>query len=182
LEFINRPDIEGVTLTLASLANRVDSLPLQQDIELPTDESPEIQGELSGMDRAMASLRSTLDDVVSVRRTDEAVRPLIAPEAAYFLRVNLSLQLQIARLALLRGERAAFQQSLDDTDRWLGDYYDTDSAKVKAARQTIAEVRDSLFDIEMPDISESLRLLRQFNSLSSNTEDNAAPIVFESTQ
>jgi len=182
LEFINRPDIEGVTLALASLANRVDSLPLQQDIELPTDESPEIQGELSGMDRAMASLKSTLDDVVSVRRTDEAVRPLIAPEAAYFLRVNLSLQLQIARLALLRGERAAFQQSLDDTDKWLGDYYDTDSAKVKAARQTIAEVRDSLFDIEMPDISESLRLLRQFNSLSTNGADSAAPTGAESTQ
>jgi uroporphyrin-3 C-methyltransferase len=182
LEFISRPDIEGVTLTLASLANSVDSLPLQQDIELPTDDSPAIQDELSGVDRAMASLKSTLGDVVSVRRTDEAVRPLIAPEAAYFLRVNLSLQLQIARLALLRGERAAFQQSLDDTDKWLGDYYDTNSAKVKAARQTIAEVRDSLFDIEMPDISESLRLLRQFNSLSSNTEDNAAPIGFESTQ
>jgi len=182
LEFINRPDIEGVTLTLASLANRVDSLPLQQDIELPTEDSPAIQDELSGMDRAMASLRSTLDDVVSVRRTDEAVRPLIAPEAAYFLRVNLSLQLQIARLALLRGERAAFQQSLDDTDKWLGDYYDTDSAKVKAARQTIAEVRDSLFDIEMPDISDSLRLLRQFNSLSTNGENNAAPARAESTQ
>lgn len=182
LEFINRPDIEGVTLTLASLASRVDSLPLLQDIELPTEESPQVQDDLSGMDRAMASLINTIDDVVSVRRTDEAVRPLIAPEAAYFLRVNLSLQLQIARLALLRGERAAFQQSLDDTDKWLGDYYDTDSAKVKAARQTIAEVRDSLFDIEMPDISESLRLLRQFNSLSSNAESNTAPVRAETTQ
>ena len=182
LEFVSRPDIEGVTLTLASLANSVDSLPLQQDIDLPTDEGPAIQDDLSGMDRAMASLKSTLDDVVSIRRTDEAVRPLIAPEAAYFLRVNLSLQLQIARLALLRGERAAFQQSLDDTDKWLGDYYDTDSTKVKAARQTISEVRDSLFDIEMPDISESLRLLRQFNALSSNTEENAAPLRLESTQ
>lgn len=182
LEFINRPDIEGVTLTLASLANSVDSLPLQQDIKLPAEENPQVQGELSGMDRAMASLKSTLGDVVSVRRSDEAVRPLIAPEAAYFLRVNLSLQLQIARLALLRGERAAFQQSLDDTDKWLGNYYDTDSTKVKAARQTITEVRDSLFDIEMPDISESLRLLRQFNSLSTNGEDDVAPIGLESTQ
>ena len=182
LEFINRPDIQGVTLTLASLARIVDSLPLQLEIELPADERPDIRAELSGMDRAMASLRSTVSDVVSVRRTDEGVRPLIAPESAYFLRANLSLQLQIARLALLRGERAAFQQSLDDTDRWLGEYYDTDSARVKTARQTIAEVRDSLFDIEMPDISESLRLLRQFNSLSTNTQETAAPTRAEPTQ
>ena len=116
-----------------------------------------------------------MSDVVSVRRTDEAVQPLIAPEAAYFLRANLSLQLQVARLALLRGERAAFQQSLDDSDTWLDDYYDADSAQVQSARQTIAEIRDSLFDITMPDISESLRLLRQFNTLSTNAVEPARP-------
>lgn len=175
LEFINRPDIEGVTLTLASLANRVDSLPLQQQINTPEYDDPEIESELSGMDRAMASLKSTVGDAFSYRRIDEEVRPLLSPESAYFLRTNLSLQLQIARLALLRGERAAFQLSLDDADKWLGEYYDADSAKVESARQTIADIRDSLFDIEMPDISESLRLLRQFNSLSSNAEDVAAP-------
>lgn len=168
LEFISRPDIEGVTLTLASLANIVDSLPLQQDIAVPPEDSPEIESELSGMDRAMASLRSTVSDAFSYRRIDEEVRPLLPPESAYFLRVNLSLQLQIARLALLRGERAAFQHSLDDTDKWLGDYYDTDSEKVKNARQTIADVRDSLFEIDLPDISGSLRALRQFGSLTSN--------------
>ena len=182
LEFISRPDIEGVTLTLGSLANIVDSLPLQQEIDVPAADRPEIENELSGMDRAMASLRSTVGDVVSVRRTDEAVRPLIAPESAYFLRANLSLQLQIARLALLRGERAAFQQSLDDTDEWLQSYYDTDSAAVKSARQTIADVRDSLFDIEMPDISESLRLLRQFNALSANTVEINTPAQAEPGQ
>lgn len=165
LQVINQPDIEGVTLTLASLANVVASLPLRQEIEVPTADDPEIGDELSGMDRAMASLKNTMSEVVSVRRTDEVVQPLIAPEAAYFLRANLSLQLQVARLALLRGERAAFQHSLDDTDAWLNDYYDADSTQVKSARQTIAEIRDSLFDIEMPNISESLRLLRQFNAL-----------------
>ena len=173
LELVSRPDIEGITLTLASLAEVVASLPLRQQIEVPDEAAPEIENELSGIDRAMASLKSTMNDVVSVRRTDEAVQPLIAPEAAYFLRANLSLQLQVSRLALLRGERVAFQQSLDDSDRWLGGYYDTDSAQVQSARRTIAEIRDSLYDIEMPDISESLRLLRQYNSLSNHTTEPA---------
>ena len=175
LELVSRPDIEGITLTLASLAEVVASLPLRQQIEVPEDVAPKIESELSGIDRAMASLKSTMSDVVSVRRTDEAVQPLIAPEAAYFLRANLSLQLQVARLALLRGERVAFQQSLDDSDTWLDDYYDADSAQVQSARQTITEIRDSLFDIAMPDISESLRLLRQFNALSANAAEPAQP-------
>jgi uroporphyrin-3 C-methyltransferase len=127
-------------------------------------------------------LKSTVGDVVSVRRTDEAVRPLIAPESAFFLRANLSLQLQVARLALLRGERAAFQQSLDDTDTWLGEYYDADSAQVQSARKTIAEIRDGLFDMAMPDISESLRLLRQHNTLSAAPVELAVPPEAEPAQ
>ena len=182
LELINRPDIEGVTLTLASLADVVQSLPMRQQIELPAKDSPEIESELSGIDRAMASLKSTVGDVVSVRRTDEAVKPLIAPESAYFLRANLSLQLQVARLALLRGERAAFQQSLDDADAWLSEYYDADSTQVQSARKTIAEIRDGLFDIAMPDISESLRLLRQYSALSDTPVEPAVPPEAEPAQ
>jgi uroporphyrin-III C-methyltransferase len=175
LELVNRPDIEGITLTLASLADVVASLPLRQQIEAPAGDGAEIEQELSGIDRAMASLKSTMGDIVSVRRTDEAVRPLIAPESAFFLRTNLSLQLQVARLALLRGERAVFQQSLADTDSWLVDYYDADSAQVQSARQTIAEIGDSLFVITMPDISESLRLLRQYNALSATQKEPTEP-------
>jgi uroporphyrin-3 C-methyltransferase len=100
--------------------------------------------------------------VVSVRRTDEAARPLIAPDAVYFLRANLALQLQAARLALLRSEQALFRQSLDDATAWLREYYDIDSTPVKGALRTIAEIRESSFDTSLPDISESLRLLRQY--------------------
>ncbi len=182
LELINQPDIEGVTLTLASLAEVVQSLPLRQQIDIPDEDDPENESELSGIDRAIASLKSTVGDVVSVRRTDEAVRPLIAPESAFFLRANLSLQLQVARLALLRGERAAFQQSLDDTDTWLGEYYDADSAQVQSARKTIVEIRDGLFDMAMPDISESLRLLRQHNTLSAAPVELAVPPEAEPAQ
>jgi len=172
LELMEQPDIEGITLTLASLAAVVDALPLRQQLDLPGDKVTPPESELSGLDRAVQSLKNTVSDVVSVRRVDEDVRPFIAPESAYFLRANLSLQLQAARLALLRSERPIFQQSLDDAAAWLRDYYDTDSAQVQSALQTIGEIRDRLLDIEAPDISESLRLLRQYSAL-----DAASPPV-----
>ena len=117
------------------------------------------------MDRALASVKKAVTGIVSVRRTDEALEPLISPEAQYFLRANLALQLQAARLAILRGEETIFRQSLDDADAWIAGYYDTESTAVRGARQTIAEIRDSQFDVATPDISGSLRLLRQFNAL-----------------
>jgi uroporphyrin-3 C-methyltransferase len=162
LEVLEMPDIEGATLTLASLSRVVDSLPLQQRIVLLNDVPSEPDAELSGTDRALASLKSAMSGVVSVRRTDEAARPLIAPEAVYFLRANLALQLQAARLALLRGEQALFQQSLDDAASWLREYYDTESAPVRSTLQTISEIRQGAFTRAMPDVSGSLRLIREY--------------------
>jgi len=173
LEVMDKPDTAGTSLTLASLARIVDSLPLRQETLVRDQQTTPIDTELSGLDRAVASFKSAVSGVVSVRRTDEAMQPLIAPEARYFLRANLALQLQAARLALLRGEEAIFRQSLDDADAWLSEYYVSDSASVQSARASIAEIRDSAISVSMPDISLSLRLLRQLNRLAQATETSA---------
>lgn len=177
LDVIEKPDTAGITLTLASLAGVVDSLPLQEDelTRSPTEDSTP-DDELSGLDRAWAAINNAFRRTVSVRRTDEAVQPLIAPEAQYFLRANLALQLQAARLAFLRGEEGVFRQSLDDADDWLGRYYDTQSAAVRRARETIREVRGSALSVAMPDISQSLRLLRQVRDAA---EDFSTPASLE---
>jgi uncharacterized protein HemX len=172
LEAIAKPDTAGITLTLASLAAAVDSLPLRQETVTREDQAADVDPELSGMDRAVASLKNAVGGIVSVRRADEAMQPLIAPEAQYFLRANLALQLQAARLALLRNEESVFHQSLDDAESWLAEYYDPGSAGVQSARETIGEIRDGVFTVTMPDISLSLRLLRQFNSLADVNRTN----------
>ena len=171
---VNEPDIEGVTLTLASLAAVVDSLPLRQEIAMPGVDKAVVDPELTGTDRALESLRSAFEGIVSVRRADETLKPLIAPEAQYFLRANLALQLQAARLAMLRGEETIFQQSLDDAAAWLTEYYDAGSIPVQSALQTITGIRGSVFSVAVPDISESLSLLRQFNALADAV---ATPVV-----
>lgn len=170
LEVMDKPDVPGITMTLSSLAGVVGSLPLRRDLDLRDAGDAAIDPELSGMRRALESLKRTLSGIVSVRRTDESVKPLIAPEARYFLRANLSLQLQAARLALLRGEQEIFEQSLDDASAWLEEFYDTDTSQVQGALETIAEIRGSLFSVTAPDISTSLRLLRQYNVLTTEDE------------
>lgn len=164
-----KPDIEGVTLTLASLSQVVDSLPLAQISESVRDQ-PAVDAEAGRLSRAWSSVKGVFSGMVTVSRLDEAARPLLAPDDVYFLRTNLSLQLQAARLALLRGEQAVFEQSLDDADSWLGEYFDTNSAQVASARETIGEIRNGMFAITPPDISQSLRLLRQYQTLAESRE------------
>ena len=111
LDSVRAPDIEGITLRLASLAAQADALPLRRDIRTEANESGGEEEPLSGMDRAIQSIKGTVENVVSVRRVDDEVRPLLAPEASYFLRTNLALQLQAARLALLQGDQTPFNKA-----------------------------------------------------------------------
>lgn len=165
LEGLEKPDIEGITLTLASLARVVESLPLRPRLADDTDEEVNMDEELSGLDRAWAAFGDAASGLVRVTTPEEMAAPLMTPDAEYFLRTNLALQIQVARLAMLRGEQAVFDESLDDADDWLDRYFDTESAQVRGARATIAEIRDGLFAVTPPDISQSLRLLREYNSI-----------------
>lgn len=169
LEGMEKPDVEGVTLTLASLSRVVETLPLKRMQELEADDST-VDPEASSASRAWSSVKGAFAGLVKVRKTDDTGQALLAPDAEYFLRSNLALQMQAARLALLRGERSIFEQSLDDADAWIERYFDLEDAQVVSARQTIAEIRGGLFAIEPPDISESLRLLRQHNALAGTAQ------------
>jgi uncharacterized protein HemX len=170
LEVMDKPDIEGVSLTLASLSRVVESLPLQTTDAGRGDGDSATDEDLSGTERAWASVKGAMTGIVKVTPPDEETRALLTPDTARLIRSNLALQLQAARLALLRGEQAIFEQSLDDANALLDAYFDTGSAPVSSAQQTIVEMRDSLFAVTPPDISESLRLIRQFRTLSESEQ------------
>ena len=170
LEAMEKPDLEGATLTLASLARVVDSLPLRAAGSRGTGEGDASDDEQGAAARAWASVKDAMSGLVKVTPPDEETRALLTPDAAHLIRSNLALQLQAARLALLRGEQAIFEQSLDDADALLALYFDTGSAQVASAQETVAEIRDSMVAVKAPDISESLRLIRQFRVLSENAQ------------
>ncbi|HEX7719926.1 MAG TPA: uroporphyrinogen-III C-methyltransferase, partial [Woeseiaceae bacterium] len=159
------PDVEGITMRLASLADAVSTLPIEEDVARAATGMPAIDPDAGPLDRTWASLKAAFGDVVSVRRTDEAVQPLLSPDARYFLRANLALQMQTARLAMLRGEQEVFEQSLTDAEDWLRQYYDRDSSAVQSALATITDIRNQYPSTDLPDISESLHLLRQYRAL-----------------
>lgn len=169
LEVMEKPDLEGATLTLASLARVVESLPLASARALD-DATDESDPDESGVDRAWGSVKDAMSGLVRITPPEQAKLAMLSPDAEYFLRNNIAMQLQAARLALLRGEQAIFEQALDDTSALLESYFDGDSEQVTGAQQTIAEIRNSIFTVAAPDISGSLRLLRQYRTLSETTE------------
>jgi len=171
LEMTEQVDIETNAMLLASLARLVGSLPLkpveseaeraQADAE--DDAEPGVAGE------TWAAVKEAVFGAVKVTRPGDESTPLLLPGTEPLIRANLSLQLQAARLALLRGQQSIFDQSLEDADAWLQQYFDADSLQVESARTTLAEIRDVSLDSSLPDISEPLTLLRQYEALSEPT-------------
>lgn len=170
LEAMEKPDLEGATLTLASLARVVDSLPLRAASGRSGEAEDTSEEEQGAAARAWSSVKDAMSGLVRVTPPDEEIRALLTPDAAQLVRSNLALQLQAARLALLRGEQAIFEQSLEDADALLTQYFDVGSAQVESVRETVAEIRDSMVAVKAPDISESLRLIRQFRVLSETAQ------------
>jgi len=170
LAIMEKPDIAGTTMTLASLARVVESLPVASRQAEVTDTQEETDAEQSGVGRAWSSVKGAMSGLVKVTPPDQAGLTLLTPDAEYFLRNNIALQLQAARLALLRGEQAVFEQSLDDTSALLQQYFDTESAQVAGALSTLEEIRGNVFASAAPDISGSLELLRQFQALRENSQ------------
>ena len=170
LDGMEKPDVTGLSLKLASLAGLVDNLPLREVGAEAAEEPVDPDAELSGVDRAWASVKGAVGGLVRHSKPGDSTLPLMTPEAEYFLRTNLKLQFQAARLALLQGEQGVFEQSLDDSLVWLGDYFDVDNAQVASAVDTVAEVRNGSVAVAKPDISQSLRLLRQYRTLTEPTQ------------
>lgn len=170
LDVMEKPDIAGASMTLASLAQVVESLPLASNADEDGESATTLDEEQSGLNRAWSSMKSAMSGLVRVTPPDQAKMALVSPDAESFLRNNLALQLQSARLALLRGEQTVFEQSLDDTSAILSRYFDRGSAQVQSAQQTLVEIRGNVSTSATPDISGSLQLLRQFRTLRESSQ------------
>ena len=154
-------DTQGVALQLGALAAEVDRLPLKNALPEAQQGGAENPEQEAGWDRAKAVVGGAFKDMVSVRKVEDSVVPLLAATDEFLMRRNLELQLLTARLAALKADSENYQQSLRDAERWLTRYFDADDAAVSAAIETVATLETAQVAVDVPDISGSLNLLRQ---------------------
>ena len=186
---------QSVFLTLEAIKDALPELPLKQPeyFELadasgseateapvgeplgePLGETPTASG--SEPDSMGKALRDRFFGLFEFRtRESVAPRPLIRPEEAIYLELNLRLALERAQLSMLRGNQTLFATSLKTAREWLDEYVDPEHA----ATQRIAKDLDRLasLDIEqpLPDISGSLARLLELRSLRQDP-DPAPPV------
>lgn len=181
LEALPDPDLEGMSLALAAMIERVPDLPLASSVPGEYSQNDDAaqagdgktsedsgmsvaqwQAEFSkGWDHFKGSVGDALSGMLTIRRSDGTQRALLPPEQAFFLGQNLQLQLRSARLAMLKRDTQNYRDSLASAKQWLGDYYDTNAAPVSSMQERIGQMSNVKLDWDAPDISSSLIMLRE---------------------
>ncbi|KHK57565.1 uroporphyrin-III methyltransferase [Ralstonia sp. A12] len=110
--------------------------------------------------RLWGDVRNELGQIVQVRRVDQTEALLLSSDQAWFLRENLKLRLMNARLALLSRNDAVFRADLGRADTLLSRYFDTQSPRVSAVQNLLAQVRTMVGTLEVPTLADSLAAAR----------------------
>lgn len=169
LEAIEPIDKEGVYLRLYALAERVDDLPRLQVEAFPalTDAAEEAQeksteqGWGSRFWRGLRDLTGSLDRYVRIDDVEAPAKPLVDSYATRLAALNVRLLLEQAQLALMQEEPRVYRHSLEKAQTLLQDYYLTSEQNARL-RASLAELAELEVAPELPDISGSLTLLRDY--------------------
>jgi len=174
LERVQLPDISGIALDLSSLVQTVSALPLKGDGDRP-DWIADAQADQSGKDSSTASsvdkdkpgffvawmsrLADDLGSLIRIRRVDETQSPKLDNSERFLAFENLRLHLLVAQLAVLRSDQGVYEENLATARTWLNDYFES-SSKTQRFDARLSELMQIDIAQELPDISESLTLLR----------------------
>ena len=180
-------DRTGLYLTLEAAINSIHQL---TDQALISENAPGFvvsaaEGESAGTGeepgavvQAWNKVKATLMQVVVVRRMDEPVKPLLSPDQSAYARLNLQLMLEEAEMAVLRGNQPLYERALTKARTTIDDWYNASNPRVTALSDTLAELAGKNVDPELPDISQSLDLLKErlagrLNANNGNGEEDA---------
>ncbi|MDO9107053.1 MAG: uroporphyrinogen-III C-methyltransferase [Methylovulum sp.] len=172
---IHVPDTVGMYALLQTLEAQVDKLalflpysgkPLSPSTEIH-DHADKTEADHGLLDSALAQL----EGIVTIKHTDQPVTAIITPEQAEFIREQLRVKLEMAKIALVEHNEEIYQTSLMDAKNWIGQHF----TKNDEHRAMIAEL-DRLSQIKIhsqfPDISQSLKMLKDIAKLRLETDQS----------
>ena len=172
LLLVGQQDLDGVFLRLSALTQQLDKLPL---IVMPTfDTTAKVEIDnvddsvLSSWQQSINAIGNAtwqeLKGLVVINQRDSDIKPLLPPDQQYYLRGNLQLMINQSQLALLDGRQAVYSDSLYRAERWLQDYFASDTDAIQSVIADIQQLQTIKVNIELPDIAGALLAVKQFFS------------------
>jgi len=163
-----RVDVTGITLKLEHLLEVADTLPLTFTDQAAPNPAPEKTPKGPFLEAPWAYAKALASDVwaeiramVRVERLDAQADPvLLSPSQSTYLRENLKIRLLTARLALLGRDPRTYEADVARAAEWVGKYFDLSKPDVKAALETLNELKTIQIAPEQPMLTETIAVLQ----------------------
>lgn len=163
LKGVGQLDRVGLSARLNGLKEQVQTLKMVGLSYTPAKpaqaDSPASDGERS-VETLLKDGWEGFKSVMVIRHRDKPVSAMLPPEQQFFVYQNLQLQLEAARLALLKGDPQLYGSSLQQVASWVGEFFEADATATQAVQQEVSALQAVDVDPSLPDISRSLVMLQ----------------------
>lgn len=163
-------DTTGPALYLADVLKRIDSLPFQGGLTRASDENAGKPAEavktprpsVQSFDEAAERMWNDLLGLVSIKKLGAEEARIFDPNFRKLIEQQLELEISNARLELSRRNGAAFKATLGALAGLFGRYYDGTDPAVASIQKRLAEMQALELSPAIPDISKSIKGLREY--------------------
>ncbi len=157
-------DLVGILAKLAALQLQVKQLPL---ITSPTFDSAKTAVNLPAQPpqtfwrKALANSLELLKSLVIIRHHQASIEPLLDVEQLHYLQQNLQLQLQQAQWAVLHGQQAIYENSLQQTITGVQTYFASANPQTTAFIENLMQLQKINIQPALPTMNALLNSLAQ---------------------
>lgn len=171
-------DLEGAYIRLDSLSTKIEELNFKTpaypgsgvmvpDDVVVSDEKNSDDDTMSMIERQAGSAADNILEKLQPYlfrsfRVDADVKPILSGKERQYLERNMSLAIEQAQLALLRRESKSYMLSLEQSEKWVREYYDNSDPVTASVLTIIAELKSYRLNPELPTIDATLDSVREF--------------------
>lgn len=171
LNSVTVPDIVGIYAGIQHLQDAVEGL----SVFLPhagkqPEKAPAKDSDLSEHGHEILdAVAKQLEGYVVLRHTEQPVTGIITPEEAHFIKQQLKVRLEMIEIALVQQNDTLFTSSIADAKQWLkknfAENQQTEQFAAELEKLSVVKLRS-----QFPDISNSLKLLKDIGKLRIETD------------
>lgn len=180
LNSVSQFDLEGAYLKLSALYDNVPTLPQREPSKKWQSSTDQITStgsdnvEVSSIEAALTSFWQSLRSLVVINYDHQPIKALLPPAEYQELVTGLQLQLDIAQVALLKGESVIYQQSLERVGNAVTEHFDTQSKTVVSFLSSLTSMQQLNPSPSFPLPRDSLTAMKSLmKSWTGNTSSKA---------
>lgn len=156
---VNMPDAAALLARIDQLLRQVDDLPMANSVgkrRLAAPREAPAPAAATWWERWARAMAEEARALLRVSRVEHPDATLLSPDQAFFVRENLKLRLQGARLAILVRQYEAARADLAAASGMLGTWFDPASRRTQAAATLLQQIQGGTRGAELPRLDDTL--------------------------